>query len=66
MIGNENKRKINEILSNKTNPIHHHVRIAPIHGHRPNEWEYWAVVACGVGIGVVEYFNGKREGNGGK
>ena len=30
-------------------------------GHRPDEWEYWAVIACGAGIGTVEYFNGKRE-----
>lgn len=24
-------------------------------GYRPNEWEYLAVVACGVGIGIEEY-----------
>lgn len=30
-------------------------------GHRPNEWEYWSVVACGVGIGVVSYFDKRKE-----
>lgn len=32
-------------------------------GHRPNEWEYWAVVACSVGIGVISYFEEKKEVN---
>lgn len=32
-------------------------------GHRPTQWEYWAVIACRVGIGVVEYFNGKGKEN---
>lgn len=30
-------------------------------GHRPNEWEYWAVIGCGVWIALVGYVDGKKE-----
>lgn len=29
-------------------------------GHSPKEWGYWAIIICAAGIGVVEYFNGKK------
>lgn len=24
-------------------------------GHYPNTWEFWAVIACAVGISITEY-----------
>lgn len=30
-------------------------------GHRPTEWEYWAVIGYGVGITLVGYVDGKGE-----
>ena len=32
-------------------------------GHTLMEWEFWLVIACGVLIGIVGYFEGKRKGD---
>ena len=30
-------------------------------GHTPMEWEFWVVIVCSTLIGVVGYFDGKRD-----
>lgn len=32
-------------------------------GHTLMEWEFWAVIAWGVLIGIVGYFEGNRKGD---
>lgn len=30
-------------------------------GHRPTEWEYWAVIGCGALLSVISYFEGRNQ-----
>lgn len=30
-------------------------------GHYPNNWEFWAVIACAGGISITEYLESKSR-----